>query len=371
MKNGRANGSAADEFVDDIFAPPKPFDLLHFAEMRPRLTDGGLIKGLIGSTGMSVVYGQPGSGKTFLALYVGFCIASGMPFFGRRVRQAGVIYVAAEAGPSLANRVAAAKMETEFPQVMPFAAITCPVNLCTVDVDTERLIATIKAVDLGVPAGLIIIDTVSRAFGGGNENAPDDMGAFVGNVDKVRAATGIAVTGVHHSGKDLSRGARGHNLLFGAVDTEIEVTQDKETKISTAKVTKQRDYATEGTFVFSLRSVSLGMDEDYEPVTSCVVVEEDESAAPQKQAARLSPAQQCALRLLAKAIDDAGAPAEASNHIPSGTRCVTEDLWRRYCYQGGISEGDQEAKKKAFKRASEGLIATGRVSVWQPYVWVP
>jgi RecA-family ATPase len=58
----------------------------------------------------------------------------------------------------------------------------------------------------------VVIDTLSRALAGGNENAPDDMGALVINTDKVRQLTGAALIYIHHSGKDAALGARGHSL---------------------------------------------------------------------------------------------------------------------------------------------------------------
>ena len=343
--------------------------LVRFADMRPKVHDGYLIKHLLGSTGMAVLYGESGTGKTFLALHIALCIAAGMGVFGRRVRRCGVVYVAAEAGRGIEIRVAAAKRESSFPELMPFAAITSPINLCTDGADLEKLIALIRAIDLGVPIGLIIIDTLSRVMAGGNENAPDDMGALVRNIDRLRAETATAVLLVHHSGKDASRGARGHSLLHAATDTEIEVTRDPATKISTARVTKQRDYETAGTFSFALRQVELGFDQDGDAITSCIV-EEREPEPGSKTKGHLSHAQGRALQLLAEAIDAAGEIPPASNHIPPATRCITENVWREYCYRGAISAGDQEAKRKAFKRAAEALVAAGRAGKWEPWVWL-
>jgi hypothetical protein len=339
--------------------------------MRPRLSDGYLIKHLLGSSTMTVLYGESGSGKTFLALHLSLCLAAGYRFFDRRVRQAGVVYIAAEAGRSIENRIAAVKGEIEYPEIMAFAAIVSPVDLCTDEADLGRLIATIQAADIGLPIGLIVIDTLSRTMGGGNENQPDDMGAFVRNIDRLRDETGAAILVVHHSGKDASKGARGHSLLRAATDTEIEVTRDAGSKVATARVTKQRDFATDGMLSFTLRQVEIGVDSDGSPVMSCIVEEQEASAttgAPPKL--RLSAAQQRALQLLGKAIDEAGEVPPASNHIPAGARCVTEDVWRRYAYLGGISAGDQGAKKKAFQRAAEALVAVGRVGKWEPFVWV-
>jgi hypothetical protein len=345
--------------------------LISFEEMRPRVGDGYLIKHLLGSTAMAVVYGESGTGKTFLALHISLSVSAGADVFGHRVRRVGVVYIAAEAGRGIENRVAAAKHEIEYPETMPFAAITTPIDLCTDKADLEKLISTIRAADIGMPVELIVIDTLSRTMGGGNENQPDDMGAFVTNVDRLRAETGAAVLIVHHSGKDASRGARGHSLLRAATDTEIEVTRDEATKIATARVTKQREFPTDGIMAFTLCSVELGIDQDGDPITSCIVVEEAAGEqAPRTTAKRLSPAQGRALELLAKAIDEAGEIAPASNHIPPNARCIREDMWREYCYRGAVSAGDQHAKRMAFKRAAEGLVAVGRVGKWEPFVWL-
>ena len=343
-----------------------------FDDMRPRLADGYLIKHVFGSTAFAVMFGAAGTGKTYLALHLGLKIAAGEECFGRRVRRAGVVYIAAEAGRSIENRVAAAKHEFDFPKTMPFAAITTPVDLCTDSVDTEKLIAAIGSVDLGLPIELIIVDTLSRTMGGGSEDQSAVMGAFVANIDRLRAATGAAVLIIHHSGKDATRGARGHSLLRAAVDTEIEISRgDLESGILVARVTKQREYATDGSLFFSLRQVEIGIDADGDPVTACVV---DEATAPtsnrQPKAKPLAPAQQRALQLLHRAVDEAGEVPTASSHMPAGQRCVTEEKWRQYCYRGSVSSGDQDAKRMAFKRAAEALVASGRVGKWEPFVWL-
>jgi hypothetical protein len=344
----------------------------HFNEMRPQLNLSYIIKHLLGSAGMAVIYEEPGAGKTFFALWLALCVAADFSFFGRRVRRCGVIYIAAEAGGSIENRVEAPKREFDFPADMPFAAITSPINLCSNDADLDRLIAAINAAAaaFGMPVGLIVIDMLSRVLAGGNENGPDGMGAVVFNCDRIREKTGVYLALVHHSGKDASRGSRGHSLLPAAIDTEIEVTRDEGSKISTARVTKQRDLPTEGSFSFTLRQIELGVDQDSDPVTSCVVEEAESTDAPKTKRAKLPAAQRRALQLLADAVDRAGEIPPASNHIQNGIACVTEELWRRYCYEGGISAGDQEAKQKAFLRAAAELVASGKVGQWGQWVWL-
>jgi hypothetical protein len=89
--------------------------LVRFDDMRPQVGGGYLVKQLLSSTAMTVIYGEAGTGKTFFALWLALRIASGDEFFGRRVRCGAVLYIAAEAGRSIENRVAAAKNEFEFP----------------------------------------------------------------------------------------------------------------------------------------------------------------------------------------------------------------------------------------------------------------
>lgn len=69
-------------------------------------------------------------------------------------------------------------------------------------------------------------------------------------------------------------------------------------------------------------------------------------------------------------LDRAGEIPPASNHTPPHTKCVPETLWRDYCYQGGVSTGDQHAKGTAFRRAAEALLVAGRVGKWEPLVWL-
>jgi AAA domain len=201
---------------------------------------------------------------------------------------------------------------------IPFAAITSPVDLCHADSgNLEELIAVIRA-ELPDPA-LVVIDTVSRVLAGGNENAPDDMGALVRALDRLRDTLGCHVLAVHHLGKDINRGGRGHSLLHCAIDTEITVTRDDAVSISTASITKQRDGISGQQIAFRLQPVELDFDVDGDPVTSCVV-EPVGDYQPAKAAARaLTASQRRALELLAEAISRAGEVPPADNNTSRRT----------------------------------------------------
>jgi energy-coupling factor transporter ATP-binding protein EcfA2 len=347
-----------------------PFPLVHFSDMAPRLDDGYIIKNLIGSGAMVVLYGESGSGKTFLALHLGLAVAGASEFFDRRVRQVGVVYIAAEAGRGIENRVVAAKLENALQWTadkIPFAAIMSPVDLCSPQSDTSKLVSTIMHADLGLPVGLVVIDTLSRVMAGGNENQPDDMGALVRNIDYLRAETGAAILLVHHTGKDLSRGARGHSLLRAATDAEIEVSHEIDSKRINVTITKQRDYATEGAFAFTLRRIELGEDDDGDVVTSCVVepAEGDrwKKPKPPSGAAKLGLAQlnNC---LAEQAID-----LPSNSHIPLGFRGVTLEAWKNYLLAAAIINREGNPREQ-FRRIRVTLQSSGIIGVWDDFVWL-
>src|SRR5262249_30841427 len=133
--------------------------------------------------------------------------------------------------------------------------------------DTWKLTELVREVEeaYGLKCELVVIDTLSRALAGGDENSGKDMGNFVKHVDRLRADTEAAVLVVHHSGKDMARGARGWSGIRAAVDTELEIHEGKLT------VTKQRDLDQIKPTHFKLVSVLIGQDEDGALVNSCVV----------------------------------------------------------------------------------------------------
>jgi len=245
-------------------------DLEWFEDIQPSLTDSYLVKGVLAADTMSVIYGPSNSGKTFFALDLTFHIAIGAPWRGLRVKPAAVLYLAAEGGRGVLNRVVALKMETGVVDA-PLAVKRAGMDLLHSEADLQKiydLSQEVKARAPNLPL-LIVIDTLSRIMAGGDENSAADMTALIRNIDAIRAATGAHVMLVHHTGKDTARGARGHSSLRAATDTEIEVQNEDGERA--AQVQKQRDYQGNETFAFSLKSIEIGTDQDGDPVTSCVV----------------------------------------------------------------------------------------------------
>jgi hypothetical protein len=248
-------------------AAPAPRVLLFepFAEVAKtalHATTKPLVKGLLDQGSMTVLYGESNVGKTFVALDIAYCVSTGRPWAGHKTEKMAVAYVVAEGGRGARRRVAALKRKYGDEDVELYL-LFAPVNLLQPDADLKPLVEAIKS--LGLNVGLIVIDTLSRAMAGGDENSSVDMGAMVKHLDLVRAWTGSHLMAVHHTGKDRARGARGHSLLRAATDTEIEVSEGQ------IEVTKQRDIEKGFSSAFVLEGVELGRDADGDAITSATV----------------------------------------------------------------------------------------------------
>lgn len=230
-----------------------------------------LVQGLINQRSMIVTYGESNSGKTNVVLDRALHIATGKPYAGKRVHQGAVLYIAAEGGVGIRRRIKAwfKKKEIEGDALahVPFALVPCPIDLLRGLEDTKALITMAKEVSThyGQPVVYVVIDTLSRALAGGDENSSVDLGTVVKHCDALRAATGAAVDVIHHSGKNKAAGARGHSLLRAATDTELEIEP------GVIRITKQRDMDFGPEINFALDVVPIGVDSEGELVESVVV----------------------------------------------------------------------------------------------------
>lgn len=234
-----------------------------------------LVHGIIGDNQLAVLFGESGSGKSFLGFDMAAHLALKKDWLGHKVGGGGVLYIAAEGRGGWANRVEAFcrhhKLDDEERAMAPFAFVLESINLGRNGTDVAAVIDAAKRVqDQWQEAlRLVVIDTVARAMPGSNENDAVDMGAFIANMDAIREATRATQIGVHHSGKNAALGARGHSSLRAAVDIELEVERLKASRV--LRVRKSRDGFDGFSQAFDLLKVDLGISAQGETLTSCVV----------------------------------------------------------------------------------------------------
>jgi len=223
------------------------------------------VRGVLPEQGLAAVYGPSGSGKSFLTLDLLGAVADETEWFGHRTHACPVTYLALEGEQGIAQRVAAYRTRHgAAPAAMRFVA--APFALLEAG-DVHDLAEAIRAA--GGADGIVAIDTLNRAGAGADENDSRDMGRLIDGAKRLQAALGGLVLVVHHSGKDPTKGLRGHSSLHAALDAVIEVTRDGERR--DWRIAKSKDGADGDAQPFRLEVVELGEDDAGDPITSCVV----------------------------------------------------------------------------------------------------
>src|ERR1700733_1706598 len=116
------------------YAPkPKRFILRRFGAIRHDAEPDYLVKGLLCSTGLVVVWGAPKCGKSFWVFDLLMHVALGRGYRGHRVRQGPIIYCALEGQKGFERRTEAfrkAKL-ADSPEDAdpPFYLMTTPLSL--------------------------------------------------------------------------------------------------------------------------------------------------------------------------------------------------------------------------------------------------
>lgn len=231
------------------------FSLLDLDELEALPPPTWLIEEMITDHGLSIIYGDPGTGKSFIALDMALRIAFGMDWHGVDTEQTGVLYIAGEGARGLGKRVKGWRREYAMEGVdAPFLLLPVAVQMLEPK-DIAKLCRTIDAAKAraGFPIGLTIIDTVSRALAGQDENGQESMSLFVAACGDVQIHTGGAVIGVHHSGKDKEKGMRGSTVLLGACDASLKVTKSGDTAV--LKTEKQKDAEEAPQINFKLKKI--------------------------------------------------------------------------------------------------------------------
>lgn len=336
-----------------------------------------LIDGVIPERSFIALYGPPGSFKSFHALHIAHCVATKKDWMGRRVKKSGaVLYLAGEGFGGIGARIKACKIHHQIENGAPIYIVRHQLNLRSSAEDFNALmLAIVQLVEqTGMEFCLAIVDTLARAFGGGNENSSEDMGAFITAMGKIQEFLNCALMVLHHSGKDAAKGLRGHSSLLGAVDTELELLRFDEQMKGVLTISKQKDGADNERFGFEMveveiRSAGLSLSE---PVISLAVQASDdthmETAKASKGNAGKGKNQRLEMLCLEKMVKEHGAP----KYIEGLQRhAIRLELWRQELWSKmGCTDEDKGTFKTAWHRAKQRLIDTGEGAIRDDFVWL-
>jgi RecA-family ATPase len=243
--------SRADEIRDD------PFEIFVRSAADDMEDPEPLIKDVLDKGCVAMLSGEYGSGKSFVALDLACCLASGTNWHGHEISQKyKVLYIAAEGARGLKKRLKAWTIgnHNEVPsEYFHFARVS--VRFANDEDHYDHLFALIKERKYD----LIVVDTLSRCTPGMDENA-SDMAEFVERVFQLRDAFKAEHTAfliVHHLGKNKSAGPRGWSGVAAATDFSYIMKRTEASKefMLTTDRTKDADPLPDHLFALDIHTV--------------------------------------------------------------------------------------------------------------------
>ena len=334
--------------------------------------------------GKMVIGGASLSGKSFLAIHMAMCIATGTPFFGNKVLMPGlVVYQAGEGETGIRKRFRAWRQyfDVKPGTMIPLYIIEQKIDIFNPQADTVPFIDEIHNIcrTYDVPLRAIFIDTLAKASIGADENSGRDMGVVLSNVDRISNAFPHANTGlVHHMNAGGTK-LRGHTSVYANVDQVVLVAKNEDGKTSTASLDKQKDGESGLKIPFDLYQVEIGRRQiDGEPITSCVVVPTQaelqvHGSGPKKgRSINLSDRNSIILSSLQKAMAEHGErlPPTLIGKLPNSIRAVVQYKYWRDAFYAVAGEMSDDVRKKAISRAGEKLLVLRIIGRDGNYVWL-
>jgi len=317
-----------------------------------------MVFGMLPRDGAAALFGPPGCGKSFLALAIAAAVAGGAPdWSGRRVTQCPVVYCVLEGEAGIGKRLKAWTQHHEKPLPDDLRFVTASFDLRK-NADLIELAQAIR--DAGGAGGLVVLDTLNRAAPGADENSSVDMGLIIAATKKLQEWLGGLVLLVHHTGKDATKGLRGHSSLLAALDAAIEVTDRREWVIA-----KSKDDESGGVHAFALHVVALGTDEYGDPITSCVVESDSTMQAvrrPNPQGPKQLLVHNALKQLLCESMDC------GEEGAPENRPCVALEAAMTAASATLIGE-DPKRRRTIAKRAIEGMASRRMYQIKNGWLW--
>jgi energy-coupling factor transporter ATP-binding protein EcfA2 len=355
--------AAAPAPAEPVAANDSKYKLLSVAEVRALPLLVWLVKGLLPLVGLAALFGPSGSGKSFLALHLAGCIATGRKWFDMRVQQAPVVYVMLEGEGAIRNRISA--LEVAYgPLPMTGFSVVVQQFVLTEPQDVADLAAALPR------NSVVFIDTLNRAAPTSDENSSKEMGVILQGAKELQAIIGGLVVLVHHTGKDTTRGMRGHSSLHAALDGAIEVERDAKNNRAWS-VAKAKDGEDGKRVAFKLVRHVLGTDADGDEISSCSVAF-DSSAIFTKPAPSGSN-QKSVLKAVKSALSGSQA-STGKGGCPAGTPCLKfEDAVAAGA--ASLTTTDKKRRNNVAKSTitslvDRGLLGSGLDSAGDAWCWL-
>jgi hypothetical protein len=229
-----------------------------------------IVRGIVERGSVVLVYGPPGAMKTFVTLDLSLRLAHGRQAWGKPVRATPVAYFSGEGQRSVARRILAwlqrhahaADVDAWFRLIGDVPNLGDPASIAEV----LELVADLRP-------GLLILDTLSTACPGIDENSAGELVQVLRRCREIARPFEAAVLLVHHSSKDR-KSARGSSVLTANVDVVLRVEANPRELVATITCEKARDDALPRIALQLERQSIEGLDDAGDPMPSTLVVSE-------------------------------------------------------------------------------------------------
>jgi len=220
---------------------------------QPRSPVKYIVHGLIELPSLNIVFGSPGTLKSFLLADLACCVAGGIDWLSPRPNQQGqalkitqepVVWIDLDNGKRRTHeRFAAIGRNLNLLGDAPLFYYSMPSPSLNIKDDSHRddLISIINFHG----AKLVIIDNLGAISGGADENSAEMIKVML-NLRIVAEQTGAAIIVIHHqrksNGTNGRRGEtlRGHSSIEASLDLALLVTREQDSDVITIEATKAR-----------------------------------------------------------------------------------------------------------------------------------
>lgn len=363
-----------------------------YGEVDYRAARHFLVQGVIPETCCGLISGQWGTFKTFVALYLAYCVMTGELFLGsyKINRPGAVLFIALEGIDEVSIRIQGIADDRQNVNNLPFEWVDelppggllgahAADNLCGAIAPIAKELEDRFA----LPLSLILIDTLIDGAGYSREGQESDAAAgqvIMNTLAEVARRLRCAVLAVDHFGKDVSTGTRGSSAKEGRADVVLAMLGDKsvggEVTNTRLALRKRRGGRNGEEFPFIPRLVDMGTDAQGEPLSTLVMDWGDAQPA-QTKTKRWTKSLQLLRRILMTMLAEHGTSQQPFADGPT-VRAVNLELVRAEFCRQYPAEGDEKQKghvrRQAFYRAlkaaqEQGLIAVREVDGTQ-LVWL-
>jgi hypothetical protein len=282
------------------------------------------------------------------------------------VKPGPVIYIAGEGQAGITRRLRAWQIRNDINlDDAPLYVSLHPAQLVNRESARAVLDAVKRVADsVGEPA-MVIIDTLARNFGPGDENSTQDMNAAIEAADAIRANWGPVVLFIHHTGHGEKGRARGASSFRAALDTELRLDKDEDGVVR-LEATKTKDGRPPEPMAFTINTVELGIfDDEGEELDSAILNPTDYEPPQTKKPRPLGDTQKLLLETLETVTETHRENLQADGRDPETARVTVAD-WREACRRKGVKRNRFHEAKKSLEKREYVTVESGFVRRVRP-----